>query len=105
MPATARTNSDNRYLRVGDLARQTGKTVRAIHLYEELGLIEPATRSSGGFRLYHPTVVERVRWVDLLNGLGLSLHETQDILERWWQSDHGPEAMDELRTLFNVKLE
>src|SRR4249920_3342751 len=99
------TDSEPRYLRVGDLARQTGKTVRAIHLYEELGLIEPATRSSGGFRLYHPTVVERVRWVDLLNGLGLSLHETQDIVERWWKSEHGPDAMEELRTLFNSKLE
>ena len=93
------------YLRVGDLARQTGKTVRAIHLYEEMGLIEPATRSSGGFRLYHPTMVERVRWVDLLNGLGLSLHETRDMLERWWKSEHGPDAMDELRTLFSAKLE
>jgi DNA-binding transcriptional MerR regulator len=105
MPATARTTSDNRYLRVGDLARQTGKTVRAIHLYEELGLIEPATRSSGGFRLYHPAVVERVRWIDLLNGLGLSLQDTRAMLERWWKSDRGPEAMDELRTLFNAKLE
>lgn len=100
-----RNTASSQYLRVGDLARLTGKTVRAIHLYEELGLIEPATRSSGGFRLYHPTVVERVRWIDLLNGLGLSLHETQDMLERWWKSDHGPEAMDELRTLFNAKLE
>jgi DNA-binding transcriptional MerR regulator len=99
------TDSEPRYLRVGDLARQTGKTVRAIHLYEELGLIEPATRSSGGFRLYHPTVVERVRWIDLLNGLGLSLHETQDIVERWWKSEHGPDAMEELRTLFNAKLD
>ena len=98
-------NTSSQYLRVGDLARLTGKTVRAIHLYEELGLIEPATRSSGGFRLYHPTVVERVRWVDLLNGLGLSLHETQDMLERWWQNEHGPEAMEELRALFTAKLE
>src|SRR5262245_58954860 len=98
-------NSGSHYLRVGDLARQSGKTVRAIHLYEELGLIEPATRSSGGFRLYHPAVVERVRWIDLLNGLGLSLHETRQVLERWWSSDRGPEAMDELRTLINAKLE
>jgi len=105
MPATQRNTSTSQYLRVGDLARQTGKTVRAIHLYEELGLIEPATRSSGGFRLYHPAVVDRVRWIDLLNGLGLSLHETRGMLERWWKSDHGPEAMDELRTLFNAKLE
>ncbi len=105
MPATQRNTAISQYLRVGDLARQSGKTVRAIHLYEELGLIEPATRSSGGFRLYHREVVERVRWIDLLNGLGLSLHETQDVLERWWKSDHGPEAMDELRALFNAKLE
>ena len=34
-------------LRVGDLARLTGKSVRAIHLYEELGLLQPTTRSSG----------------------------------------------------------
>ena len=93
------------YLRVGDLARQTGKTVRAIHLYQELGLLEPATRSSGGFRLYHPAAVERVRWIDLLNGLGMSLHETRDVLDRWWQSDRGPEAMQELRELFGAKLE
>src|SRR5215471_8465241 len=102
MPMAQR-NGSTQYVRVGDLARQTGKTVRAIHLYEELGLIEPATRSSGGFRLYHPAVVERVRWIDLLNGLVLSLHDTKQMLERWWHSDRGPEAMDELRTLFNAK--
>lgn len=97
--------SGSHYLRVGDLARQSGKTVRAIHLYEELGLLEPATRSSGGFRLYHPEAVERVRWIELLNGVGLSLQETREALKRWWESDRGPEAMDELRTLFSAKLE
>lgn len=98
-------NISPQYLRVGDLARQTGKTVRAIHLYEELGLLEPATRSSGGFRLYHPAAVDRVRWIDLLSGLGISLHETREVLDRWWKSDRGPEGMDELRTLFTSKLE
>jgi DNA-binding transcriptional MerR regulator len=98
-------SNGSHYLRVGDLARQAGKTVRAIHLYEELGLLEPATRSSGGFRLYHPAAVERVHWIDLLNGLGLSLQETREVLERWWKSDRGPEAMDELRALFGAKLE
>src|SRR5437773_2734911 len=29
-------------LKVGELARATGKTVRALHLYEELGLLKPA---------------------------------------------------------------
>ena len=92
-------------LRVGDLARQTGKTVRAIHLYEEMELLRPATRSSGGFRLYEPTAVERVRWIDLLHGAGFSLHEMRDVLTTWWKSDLGPEAMSRLRALFQRKLE
>jgi len=92
-------------LRVGDLARRTGKTVRAIHLYEELGLLQPATRSSGGFRLYEQRAVERVGWIDLLHGLGFSLQEMREILKAWWNSELGPEAMDRLRTLFRHKLE
>ena len=91
-------------LRVGDLARLTGKTVHAIHLYEELGLLRPATRSSGGFRLYEATAVDRVRWIDLLHGMGFSLHEMKDVLRAWWGAELGPEAMGRLRTLFETKL-
>jgi MerR family copper efflux transcriptional regulator len=92
-------------IRVGDLARETGKTVRAIHLYEELGLLRPATRSSGGFRLYERAAVERVRWIDLLHGAGFSLHEMSELLHAWWSSDLGPDAMERLRALFAKKLE
>ncbi|HTK31239.1 MAG TPA: MerR family transcriptional regulator [Candidatus Saccharimonadaceae bacterium] len=92
-------------LRVGDLARLAGKTVRAIHLYEEEGLLVPATRSSGGFRLYDPNAVERVRWIDLLHGLGFSLHEMRELLRSWRRAGLGPDAMDQLRALFQRKLE
>ena len=95
----------DRLLRVGALARMTGKTVRAIHLYEELGLLRPQTRSSGGFRLYQERAVERVRWIDLLHGLGFSLPEMRAVLEKWWNANLGPAAMDELRELFQRKLE
>jgi len=91
-------------LRIGDLARLSGKTVRAIHLYEELGLLRPATRSSGGFRLYESGAVGRLRWIDLLHGLGFSLHDMRDLLESWWGAELGPEAMARLRTLFQRKL-
>lgn len=91
-------------LRVGDLARLTGKTVRAIHLYEELGLLQPASRSSGGFRLYDPAAVERVRWIDLLHGLGFSLHDMRELLQGWWGAGIAPEAMERLRALFQRKL-
>jgi DNA-binding transcriptional MerR regulator len=92
-------------LRVGDLARRTGKTVRAIHLYEELGLLQPATRSSGGFRLYDPAAVERVGWIDRLHSLGFSLQEMRELLASWWHSGLGPEAMADLRALFQRKLD
>jgi MerR family copper efflux transcriptional regulator len=92
-------------LRVGDIAKATGKTVRAIHLYEELGLLRPATRSSGGFRLYDPSAVERVRWIDSLHALGFSLQEMREVRQNWWSARQGPEAMTNLRELFARKLQ
>jgi DNA-binding transcriptional MerR regulator len=82
----------------------TGKTVRAIHLYEELGLLRPATRSSGGFRLYEARAIDRVRWIELLHGMGFSLQEMKEVLEAWWKAELGPEAMGRLRGLFQAKL-
>jgi len=96
---------DKSLLRVGDLARVTGKTVRAIHLYEELGLLKPATRSRGGFRLYERGAADRVRWIDLLHGLGFSLHEMRELLQAWWGAEVGPRAMEQLRELFERKLD
>ena len=40
-------------LRIGELAKRTNRTVRALRLYEELGILEPAERSSAGYRLYN----------------------------------------------------
>jgi len=38
---------DEDLMQIGDLASKSGKTVRAIHLYEELDLLRPAARSRG----------------------------------------------------------
>src|SRR5262249_278977 len=40
---------DAELMQVGDLAKEAGKTVRAIHLYEELNLLKPAARSKGRY--------------------------------------------------------
>jgi MerR family copper efflux transcriptional regulator len=92
-------------LRVGDVARLTGKSVRAIHLYEELGLLEPARRSSGGFRLFEPSTTERIRWIDLLHSMGFSLQDMRGLVNDWWNAKLGPQAMQDLRVLFERKLE
>ena len=103
--ATQMPSQTPRLLRIGDLSRLTGKTVRAIHLYEELGLLQPASRTSGGFRLYEPGAVERVRWIELFHGMGFSLQEMRELVHAWWDAGLGPEAMDQLRSLFKRKLE
>ncbi len=92
------------YLRVGDLARRTGKTVRALHLYEELGLLTPAMRSKGRFRLYRPEALIRVSWIGKLQELGFSLPEIQIVLTSWQASPSAPNAMDRLRQLYGDKL-
>lgn len=91
-------------LRIGDLARLSGKSVRAIHLYEELGLLQPATRSSGGFRLYEAWAVDRLRWITLLHDLGFSLQDMRSLVRTWWGAELGPEAMADLRAVFERKL-
>jgi MerR family transcriptional regulator, copper efflux regulator len=91
-------------LKVGDLAKKTGKTVRALHLYEELGLLAPAVRSKGGFRLYHGRAVTRIQWITKLQDLGFSLTEIKAFLRDWEQSETAPKAMARLREIFSDKL-
>ncbi|MEI8256729.1 MAG: MerR family transcriptional regulator, partial [Deltaproteobacteria bacterium] len=71
---------DGRLLRVGDLAQRANKTVRALHLYEELGLLRPSERSKGGFRLFGHEAVVRVRWIAKLQEMGFSLPEIKEMV-------------------------
>jgi len=90
-------------LKVGELARKTGKTVRALRLYEELGLLAPL-RSEGGFRLYGPDEVARVYWIAKLQDMGFSLHQIQTLVATVESSNTAPEAMQSLREMFRVRL-
>lgn len=60
---------------VGDLARLTGVTVRALHHYDEIGLVRPSERSAAGYRLYSDADVHRLQQVLLFRELGLPLDE------------------------------
>jgi DNA-binding transcriptional MerR regulator len=90
---------------VGDVARLTGKTVRALHLYEEMGLVEPTLRSKGGFRLYDEDAVVRVHWITRLQDMGFSLPEIRDLLRDWSASHSAPEAMQRVHDLYRRKQE
>ncbi len=92
-------------MQIGNLARETGKTVRAIHLYEELGLLAPAARSKGRFRLYTREALMRIRWIGKLQGMGFSLGDIQTIVREWELLESAPGAMKRMREVYARKLE
>src|SRR6476646_580593 len=95
---------DEALLQVGDLARLSSKTVRAIHLYEELGLLKPHARSKGRYRLFSSDAVVRVRWIGKLQDLGLSLATIQSVVREWETSPSAPGAMAKMREVYRQKL-
>ncbi|MDP9148327.1 MAG: MerR family transcriptional regulator [Myxococcota bacterium] len=92
-------------MQIGDLARETGKTVRAIHLYEELGLLTPAARSKGRFRLYGREALLRIRWIGKLQEMGFSLGDIQTIVREWERVESATGAMKRMREVYARKLD
>jgi DNA-binding transcriptional MerR regulator len=67
-------------MRVGELARRTGATVRALRYYEALGLVVPSRRPNG-YREYDQAAARQVEEIRALTGLGLSVEETRPFVE------------------------
>jgi DNA-binding transcriptional MerR regulator len=68
-------------LQVGELARRTGLTVRALHHYDEIGLLKPSLHTEAGYRLYTANDVARLQHVMSLRQLGFSLDEVRHCLD------------------------
>ncbi|HZF47138.1 MAG TPA: MerR family transcriptional regulator [Polyangiaceae bacterium] len=96
---------EERFFQVGDLAKATGKTVRAIHHYEEVGLLQPHARSKGRYRLYDNAALTRIRWISKLHDLGMSLAQIQQLLKAWEAAPSAPGAMAKIRGIYLQKLE
>ena len=70
------------FLRIQEVASELGLTTRSIRYYEELGLLSPAARSDGSYRLYDASDVERLRFIKgLRDDAGFSLAEISQLLE------------------------
>jgi MerR family copper efflux transcriptional regulator len=105
VPPAAGAADEASLMQVGDLARDSGKTVRAIHLYEEMQLLQPAARSKGRYRLYGPEALVRIRWIGKLQDMGFSLTDIQTIVRDWEASASAPSAMVKMREVYRRKLE
>jgi DNA-binding transcriptional MerR regulator len=68
-------------MQIGEIATRTGLSLRTIRYYEEIGLVVPTGRTSGGFRIYTEGDIERLLLVKAVKPLGLGLDETRAMLE------------------------
>lgn len=68
-------------LKVGELAKRTGLTVRTLHHYDQIGLLCPSGRSEGGYRQYDPSDVARLHGIQALRRIGLPLEEIGKVLD------------------------
>jgi DNA-binding transcriptional MerR regulator len=73
--------TDLRMHQIGEVADAVGLSLRTIRYYEEAGLVPPSGRSTGGFRLYTDTDIERLRLVKHMKPLDLTIDEMRDLLD------------------------
>lgn len=67
-------------MQIGEVASQTGLSLRTIRYYEEMGLVTPSARSTGGFRLYTEEDVARLQVVKRMKPLDFSLEEMKGLM-------------------------
>jgi MerR family transcriptional regulator, repressor of the yfmOP operon len=82
LPTDAADSAAQPLLRIQEVAAALGLTTRTIRYYEEIGLLTPAARSEGDYRLYDEDDLERLRFIkDLRDEAGFSLAEIGQLLE------------------------
>jgi DNA-binding transcriptional MerR regulator len=88
------------HLTVGRVAEMAGVTVRALHHYDEIGLVRPSARTAAGYRAYSASDVERLREVLGYRRLGFGLREVADLV-----NDPSADAVAHLRRMRALLLE
>lgn len=81
MEPDARSTVPRMRWRVGDLARATGLTVRTLHHYEAIGLLERPARTESGHRLYTEASIRRLYRIRVLRNLGVPLAGIRQVID------------------------
>jgi MerR family copper efflux transcriptional regulator len=69
------------HLRIGEVSRRSGVSVKTIRFYCDQGLIQPSTRSEGGFRLFDAAILADLAIIRALRAMDVPLPELARILE------------------------
>jgi len=67
------------YYQIGELAEIVGMSTRTIRYYEEIGLLNSVKRIEGGKRVYTDMDLQRLKFIQRLKHLGLTLAEMNEL--------------------------
>lgn len=90
--------------RIGELAAKVGLTERTIRYYEERGLLDSVKRLDGGQRTYTDDDVRRLKFIQKLKVLGLSLAEMQELETLYGRHHTNAKVLPRLIELLDAHL-
>lgn len=84
-------------VKIGDFVKLTGVTLKTINYYHKIGLLPVPERSAGGYRLYGPAELSRMRLIKRLKSLGLGLRHIKEIVGDLHNPKTSREVLQSLR--------
>jgi DNA-binding transcriptional MerR regulator len=91
--------------RIGELAAEVGLTPQAIRFYETRGLLGPSEREGKGYRYYGDAELARVKKVQVLQSLGLSLDDIAAVLPLYYADPTGVAGKKKIIEILRRQLE
>jgi DNA-binding transcriptional MerR regulator len=91
-------------MRIGEFADQAGVTPRTIRYYEGLGLLGPNEREGQGFRYYTDVELTRLKKIDVLKQLGLTLEEIGEVLPLYCDDPTGVRGKQRVLEILQAHL-
>lgn len=88
-------------MNIGTVAEATGLPAKTIRYYESIGLVEPAERSTGNYRLYGERDVMTLRFIERARRLGFTLKEVKELLALWHDRER---ASADVRRLAELQI-
>ena len=94
-----------RRLRIGELAAEVGLTAQAIRFYESRGLLGPSERVGKGYRYYGDDEVMRIKKIQGLQQIGLSLDDIGKVLPQYYADPTGVAGKKKILEILRAQLE
>jgi MerR family copper efflux transcriptional regulator len=91
-------------MRIGEVAEKAGVTPRTIRHYESLGLVPPGAREGNGQHRYGEEMVARLRKIEQLKTVGLSLEEIGSVIDLYFEDPSGVRAKNKVLAILRAHL-